>query len=49
MEWQQALAVVGLDAAGFSTRLDALDAYLDGVEETVDEWGRANGVNGFSG
>ncbi len=42
--WENALAATGLDGPGFSGRLDAFDAYLDGMEETLDEWGQANGI-----
>ena len=42
--WQSVLSSTGLDGPGFSTRLDAFDAYLDGLEETLDEWGKANGI-----
>ena len=30
--------------AGFKGRVAALDAYLDMVEETLDEWGRSSGA-----
>jgi hypothetical protein len=42
--WQSVLSATGLDGPGFSSRLDAFDAYLDGLEETLDEWGAANGI-----
>lgn len=42
--WQKACAYLGLLGAGFSERLEALDAFLDGVEEVLDEWAQANGI-----
>lgn len=42
--WQKACAYLGLLEAGFSERLEALDAFLDGVEESLDEWAQANGI-----
>jgi hypothetical protein len=42
--WQAALESLGLLEKGFSQRLVALDAYLDTIEELLDEWARANGA-----
>ena len=42
--WHSVLAATGLDGPGFSSRLDSFDAYLDGLEETLDQWGTANGI-----
>ena len=42
--WQAAIQTIGLADSGFSTRLDAFDAYLDHLEEVLDEWGKANGI-----
>jgi hypothetical protein len=42
--WQEACGQLGLLGADFGERVDALDAYLDMLEETLDKWGRANGV-----
>jgi hypothetical protein len=42
--WQTALTQLELAGAGFSERLSALDAYLDLVDEVLDEWARQNGV-----
>jgi len=42
--WLSVLSSTGLDGPGFSARLDSFDAYLDGLEETLDEWGKANGI-----
>jgi hypothetical protein len=43
--WQQACAGLGLlGGPAFGQRLQALDAYLDTVEETLEAWGRKNGV-----
>ena len=42
--WHAVLQSLGLDHPGFSARLDAFDAYLDSLEETLDDWGQANGI-----
>jgi len=42
--WQEAGKYLGWLGAGFTERLAALDAYLDTIEETLDDWGRASGV-----
>lgn len=42
--WQEALHRLGLLGSGFSERVAALDAYLDTVEETLEEWGRDSGA-----
>ncbi len=42
--WQSAIETIGLAGAGFSARLDAFDAYLDHLEEALDEWGKASGI-----
>jgi hypothetical protein len=42
--WKKAGNYLGLLGAGFSERIEALDAYLDTVEDILDEWARANGV-----
>lgn len=43
-EWQKAFQKLGLQGEGLTEKVEALDAYLDLVEETMDNWGRANGV-----
>jgi hypothetical protein len=42
--WQAVLQALGLDGPGFSARLDSFDAYLDSLEETLDDWAKANGI-----
>ena len=42
--WQAAFARLGLAGEGLVRRLEGLDAYLDMVEEAIDAWARANGV-----
>lgn len=42
-EWRMALAHLNI-LSDFDSRLKALDAYLDLIDETLDRWGRANGV-----
>jgi hypothetical protein len=44
--WRHALEQTGLVGEGFEERLEALDAYLDQVEETIEEWASAHGVTG---
>ncbi|MBI4926757.1 MAG: hypothetical protein HY835_03250 [Anaerolineae bacterium] len=44
LPWQEACQVAGLDKAHFSLRLEALDAYLDSVEEALDVWGQQHGA-----
>ncbi len=43
--WQAACQALHLDEDHFDDRLQALDQYLDRVEETLDTWARANGVS----
>lgn len=42
--WHELCGLVALDPSHFSSRQDALDTYLDGIEETLDLWAAANGV-----
>jgi hypothetical protein len=42
--WQTAFTRLGLCGAAFLGRLDALDAYLDVIDETLEAWARANGA-----
>jgi hypothetical protein len=42
--WQGALDTLGLDSEQFPARLTTLDSYLDTVEETLEWWGKQNGV-----
>ena len=42
--WNDTLTRLGLLGAGFDERVAALDAYLDMVEETLDQWARDNGA-----
>jgi hypothetical protein len=42
--WNSALDSLGLGGEKFIDRLTALDAYLDNVEETIEVWGKENGV-----
>ena len=41
---REVLLHLGLLGAGFKEGVAALDAYLDMVEETLEEWGRASGA-----
>jgi hypothetical protein len=36
--WREAFLQLGFLEAGFAERVEALDAYLDAVEETLDDW-----------
>jgi hypothetical protein len=42
--WSEALSQLGLWGDDFGGRLAALDSYLDVVEESLDEWGQARGI-----
>ncbi len=42
--WREAFRRLGIYGADFRERVSALDAYLDTVEEILDDWARANGV-----
>lgn len=43
-EWQEAFTTLGLLGPGYRERVAALDAYLDSVEELLDEWGQRRGI-----
>jgi hypothetical protein len=45
--WQETLEHWELMGAGFHQRVTALDAYLDVVEETLEQWGREHGAWNF--
>ena len=42
--WQTAGQAIGLLGDTFTTRVVALDAYLDQIEEILEEWARQNGA-----
>jgi predicted nucleotidyltransferase len=42
--WKKACTQLGLLGAGFGERLEALDTYLDAVDDLTEKWARANGV-----
>jgi len=43
--WRQAFEYLGLLGRPFNERVQAFDAYLDLIEETLENWGRENGAN----
>jgi hypothetical protein len=43
-EWSESFQRLGLLGEGFAQRVEALDAYLDTVEEILDDWARAAGI-----
>lgn len=43
-QWGAAVKTLGLEGKDFLNRVEELDQYLDRVEETIDQWGQANGV-----
>jgi hypothetical protein len=42
--WQSAFSDLGLFGPDFREKVSALDAYLDSLEELLDEWGQARGI-----
>ena len=42
--WLNALSSLGLVGDGFAERIEALDAYLDTIEELLEDWGREHGA-----
>jgi hypothetical protein len=46
--WMQACQQLKLVGDDFPRRLEALDAFLDMVEERLDDWGRSRGVEIYS-
>lgn len=42
--WKQACQELGMDDSGFADRVKALDAYLDTIEECLDNWSSENGI-----
>jgi hypothetical protein len=42
--WHSAMEQIGLVGQKFPERLNALDAYLDLMEETIEDWAKAHGV-----
>jgi len=42
--WRAALSVLGMQGDELQSRVDALDAYLDNIEEAIEEWGRRSGM-----
>lgn len=42
--WQAAFQSLGIAGAALEGRFEALDAYLDVVDETLETWARANGA-----
>jgi len=43
-EWLAASSALGLAEESFGERVSALDAYLDNIDEILDEWGNEKGV-----
>ena len=44
--WREAIGAAGLLGEALPERLQALDAYLDQVEETIEGWSTAHGIMG---
>lgn len=42
--WRRAAETLGLGGPAFRERVSALDAYLDTVDEVLEDWARANGT-----
>lgn len=47
-DWQAACRLVGLNEEEFDSRIQAADQYLDHIEETLETWGRNNGISDLS-
>ena len=45
--WQAALEELGLLGSGFESHLQALDRFIDSVEELLDQLSTANGLSGM--
>jgi hypothetical protein len=43
--WQAAIQQLGWTGEGFAERLEALDAFLDTVDETLERWGAEHGAS----
>jgi len=43
-DWKRTMDQLGLSRQGLVEKIKALDAYLDLVEETIEDWARANGA-----
>ncbi|HPH97762.1 MAG TPA: hypothetical protein PKW33_07985 [Anaerolineaceae bacterium] len=43
--WQESCARLGLNGGAFGEKIDALDAYLDTIEEALDAWEKRNGIS----
>ncbi len=46
--WQAAGEVLGLLGNNFTQKIEALDAYLDQVEELLETWGRESGIQALT-
>lgn len=44
VEWEQAARQLGLAGEGWSERLQAMDAYLDTIDEFLETWGQEHGA-----
>ena len=47
-DWQNACSILALDADQFGYRLNALDTFLDHIEEELDQWALARGITPLS-
>lgn len=45
--WESAAETLQISPSHFSARLQALDDYLDQIEETLEKWARSNGISGI--
>ena len=45
LDWEDAMTQIGLVGEKAGAKLEALDAYLDQIEETLEAWGAARGVD----
>lgn len=43
-EWRSACTILGLQGTELQSRVDALDAFLDNIEEAIEQWERSSGM-----
>jgi hypothetical protein len=44
VEWKEAFSMLGMNGQAFRDRILGLDAFLDLIEETIEDWAKENGA-----